>query len=292
MAAGAGLSPARLARAPGERCATVDPAVLGVADIDWNAPWLADWRAVGEPVAQRIAAGCPQPQALTEATGGPVPAPVRFVPQAELPEGMAYEAFIGQTAQVPTREGLHDFFNALCWMHFPLAKQRLNRLQSSEIARDGVQAVRGPVRDACTVFDENAVLLQTPDAVWQALTTHRWHEALVVQRPLWAQTRVWVFGHATLEKLVRPYKSITVHLWRVPEGVTDATLDAWLAEDLQPAKLALKPFSPLPILGVPGWWAANADSAFYDDPQVFRPARPRQAVVQKPCLASEIGASV
>jgi len=142
------------------------------------------------------------------------------------------------------------------------------------------------------VFDENAVPLQTPDAVWQALTTHRWHEALVVQRPLWAQTRVWVFGHATLEKLVRPYKSITVHLWRVPEGVTDATLDAWLAEDLQPAKLALKPFSPLPILGVPGWWAANADPAFYDDPQVFRPARPRQAVVQKPCLASEIGASV
>ncbi len=284
MASGAGLSPARLARAPGERCATIDPAVLGVADIDWNAPWLAGWRAVGEPIAQSIAAGCSQPQALSLAGRSPV----RFVPQAQLPEGMAYEAFIGQTAQVPTREGLHDFFNALCWMHFPLAKQRLNRLQSSEIARDGVQAVRGPVRDACTVFDENAVLLQTPDAVWQALIAHRWHEALVVQRPLWAHTRVWVFGHAALEKLVRPYKSITVHLWRVPEGVTDATLDAWLAEDLQPAKLALKPFSPLPILGVPGWWADNAGPAFYDDVQVFRPARRTGGTAEKPCGLSEI----
>lgn len=287
MASGAGLSALRLARAPGERCATVDPAVLGVADIDWTAPWLADWRAVGEPIAQRIVSGCPQPQALTEVAR----APVRFVPQADLPVGMAYEAFIRDTAQVPTREGLHDFFNALCWMHFPQAKQQLNRLQGAEIARDGVLARRGPVRDACTVFDENAVLIQAPDAVWDALTTHRWQEALVGLRPLWAHTRVRVFGHAALEKLVRPYKSVTVHLWRVPEGVTEATLDVWLAGDLLPAKLATKPFSPLPILGVPGWWAANADPVFYDDPQVFRPARRPRQVVEKPYSVTEMGPS-
>jgi hypothetical protein len=27
---------------------------------------------------------------------------------------------------------------------------------------------------------------------------------------------IQIFGHAALEKLVKPYKAITVHLWRVP----------------------------------------------------------------------------
>lgn len=280
MAAGDGLN-APLRRAAGGRCAGISPALLGVADIDWTAPWLADWRALGEPLAQRIAAGMPQPQTLSEAAC----APVRFVPQSALPEGLAYEAFIRDSGQVPTREGLHDFFNALCWMHFPQAKAQLNRLQAAEIARDGVRARRGPVRDAVTVFDENALLIQAPDAIWQALTEHHWHEALLAQRSAWAQVRLWVFGHAMLEKLVRPYTSITAHLWRVPEGLGGAGLDAWLAQDLAPAKLATKPFSPLPVLGVPGWWPANAAPGFYDDAEVFRP---RRQALQKPQRKPEI----
>ena len=286
MAAGEGLN-VPLRRAAGAHCTGLDPALLGVADIDWTMPWLADWRALGEPLAAKVSSGQPQPQVLTGADH----APVRFVPQADLPAGMAYEAFIRETRQVPTREGLHDFFNALCWMHFPLAKARLNQLQAGEIARDGVQGRRGPVRDAITVFDENAVLIQTPDSVWQALSEHRWLDALVIERALWTDTRIWMFGHAALEKLVQPYKSITVHLWRVPAGVTRSTLDAWLADDLQPRKLATKPFSPLPVLGVPGWWPANADPAFYDDIQVFRPKRhplPPRSAVKKPHASAEI----
>lgn len=273
-------------RAAGARCTGIDPAVLGVPDIDWSASWLADWREVGEPIARQVAAGRPQHQALNTVAR----APVRFVPQAELPAGMAYEAFIGATRQVPTREGLHDFFNALCWMHFPLAKQQLNRLQAAEIIRAGVGQVRGPVRDACTVFDENAVLIQTPDSVWQALREHRWHDALVAQRALWAspQTRLWVFGHAALEKLVRPYKSITVHLWRVPASVGPGELDAWLAQDLTAAKLASKPFSPLPVLGVPDWWSENADPQFYADAEVFRPRRQARPPAEKPYAVQEL----
>lgn len=268
MAAGDSLSP--LPRRSSEpRCVGVDPAVRGVPDIDWSAPWLADWRRAGEPVARQVAAGVN----LTDALNRAGTAPVRFVPQAELPPGVAYEAFIGATGQVPTREGLHDFFNALCWMHFPLSKRRLNQLQSTEIARAGVGQVRGPVRDACTVFDENALLIQVSDALWQALVARRWQEALVHLRSEWGRARLWVFGHAMLEKLVAPYKSITAHLWRVPEDVNEATLDGWLAQDLRVDKLASKPFSPLPVLGVPGWWAANADPAFYADETVFRPPR-------------------
>ncbi len=277
MASGGGLSPNRA----GYRC---DPASsLSVPDIDWDAPWLADWRAVGEPIARQVAAGMPQPEALNAAGL----APVRFVPQADLPEGQAYEDFIFATGQVPTREGLHDFFNALCWMHFPLAKKRLNQWQAEEIARAGVGQVRGPVRDAATVFDENALLIQPSDALWAALTEHRWRDALVVLRSEWARTRLWTFGHAALEKAVQPYKSITVHLWRVPPGVAQADLDAWLAQDLTPEKLARKPFSPLPLLGVPGWWPANEDPAFYADASVFRPRR-RRHLAEKPYANAEI----
>ena len=278
MASGEPLSPNR----PGHRCEAAS--TLGVADIDWAAPWLADWRAVGEPIAQRVVAGCLQPQALTEAGR----APVGFVPQADLPEGQAYEDFIFAVGQVPTREGLHDFFNALCWMHFPLAKKRLNQLQAAEIAKAGVGQVRGPVRDAATVFDENACLIQPSDALWAALTEHRWCDAFVGLREEWASTRLGVFGHAALEKLVQPYKSITVHLWRAPQDVAQADIDRWLAQDLTAEKLACKPFSPLPILGVPGWWAANEDAAFYQDPDVFRPRRVK-ARTEKPYAIAEIG---
>ncbi len=265
-----------LHRAAGERCIGADPALLGVRDIDWTAPWLADWRSVGQPLAQRIAAGQPQAEVLTSAGL----APVAFVPQEDMPAGTAYEAFIRETRQVPTREGLHDFFNALCWMHFPQTKRHLNGMQAAEIARDGVQARRGPVRDAITVFDENALLIQVPDCVWQALAEHRWHDALVVQRMHWQSVRLWVFGHAVLEKLVRPYTSITAHLWRVPQSVPPTALDAWLVQDLSADKLAVKPFSPLPLLGVPGWWSANEDPLFYADAQVFRPRRKAGPVAQ------------
>ena len=65
----------------------------GVADIDWSAPWLADWRTVGEPLARRIVSGMAQPDALNLQAG----TPVRFVPQADLPSDQAYEAFIFST---------------------------------------------------------------------------------------------------------------------------------------------------------------------------------------------------
>lgn len=242
----------------------------GLADIDWSAPWLADWRAVGEPLARLIHNGMPQHEALNTCAI----APVRFVPQEALPTDQAYEAFIFGSQCVPTREGLHDFFNALCWMHYPLSKQRLNALQDQAIALAGVGSVRGSLRDAATVFDENAALLQAPDVLWQALSERRWQDAFVTMRPLWRQARWLTFGHAALEKLVQPYKSITLHIWRVPEGLGGMTdIDAWLAKDLQIDKLASKPFCPMPALGVPGWWPASEARGFYEDRSVFRPVR-------------------
>ena len=201
---------------------------------------------------------------------------VKFVPQSALPEGQAYEDFIFKTAQVPTRDGLHDFFNGLCWHRFPLAKRRLNQLQAAEIDTQGIRATRGPVRDALTLFDENVVLMHAPDDVWAALQARDWLKLFVDLRDQWQQVHLVLFGHALLEKLVTPYKSITAHVYRVDSDINphdEAALDAWLVQDLQPAKLATKPYEPLPVLGVPGWCSANAERAYYEDVNVFRPKR-------------------
>jgi hypothetical protein len=204
-----------------------------------------------------------------------------FVPHGELPVGVAYEQFIFQSGSVPTRDNLHDFFNGLCWIQFPQTKKKLNRLQAAEIAAAGIQTVRGPVRDAITVLDENGALLHAPDALWDALAAREWGRLFGALRPLWRESQLVLFGHAALEKLVAPYKSITAHVWRVTQPWNSTTeLDAWLAQDLTAAKLARKPFVPLPVLGVPGWWPANEDPAFYADAQVFRPVRQVSGAVQ------------
>ncbi len=241
-----------------------------LADIDWSQPWFAPWRELGESTAHLALQQQNVAVALNVANN------VKFVPQSALPEGQAYEDFIFKTAQVPTRDGLHDFFNGLCWHRFPLAKRRLNQLQAAEIATQGVRATRGPVRDALTLFDENAILMHAPDAVWNALQARDWLTLFVDLRDQWQQVHLVLFGHALLEKLVTPYKSITGHVYRIASDVDvrdDAALDTWLVDDLQPAKLATKPYEPLPVLGVPGWWPVNAERVFYQDPQVFRPKR-------------------
>ena len=179
---------------------------------------------------------------------------------------------------MPTRDNLHDFFNGLVWLHFPQTKRRLNQLQAGAMAAHGVGVVRGPLRDALTLFDENGALLAAPEPLWQALAARDWQALFVEHRALWAQSRLLLFGHALLEKLVSPRKPITAHVYRAPVAIKDEAdfeIDAWLAQALQPQDWACKPFVPLPVLGVPGWWSENEHPDFYADGQVFRPARSR-----------------
>lgn len=238
--------------------------------LDWAAPWFAPWRARGEPVAARIAAGMPLHAALNAQEASPV----TFVPQGELPAGMPYERYVFESARCPVREGLHDFFNGLCWLAFPAAKRALNRLQAAEIARDGIGSRRGPVRDAITVFDENGAVLHAPPALWEALLAREWKRLFIDLRPLWDEAQLIVFGHALLEKLAAPRKDLTAHVWCARAQLSPAgELDGWLAEQITSEALAAKPFTPLPVLGVPLWWPANAEFSFYDDPLVFRPRR-------------------
>jgi hypothetical protein len=244
--------------------------------IDWSRPWLAGWREYGERVAAQA-----RRIGLVEALNGAGAEAIalragrlRFVEQGALPAGEAYESFIARTACVPTRANLHDFFNGLAWLVQPALKRRLNELQADQIASATTGAARGAVRDALTLFDENAALLQAPPVLLDALRRRDWTALFVTHRASWAEARIELFGHALIEKLVRPRKPITAHVLIVPSGC-DA-MGEWLAGTLLPQQLAAKPFRPLPVLGVPGWWAANESRDFYRDEAVFRPHKNKQ----------------
>lgn len=238
-----------------------------VRQVDWSAPWLAPYRCTGVALDAALARCASVAEALNEVVRS-LPSPLRlaagtlrFVPQAQLPAGEPYEGFIHRTASVPTRDNLHDFFNGLMWLHWPALKRRLNELQARALAQHGVQTTRGALRDALTLFDENAALLEAPADLVQRLRERDWKGLLVTERQRWQrEVRLTLFGHALLEKLVTPYKSITAHVW---VGMPGAELDA---EGLVP-----KPFLPLPVLGVPGWWPGNEVPGFYDEAEVFRP---------------------
>ena len=201
------------------------------------------------------------------ATGHP-----RFVPQAELPVDEPYESFIARTGCVPTRSNAHDLFNALVWRTHPQLKAHLNALQVQQIESAGVGAARGAVRDALTLFDENAGWLQAPAPLVDALAQRDWTRLFVTHRALWHRSRLHLLGHALLDKLRHPRKAITAHLWVVPQEAVDPA--AWLVEHLTPEALARKTWLPLPVLGVPGWWNSNEEIGFYDDDAVFRPPAP------------------
>ena len=190
-----------------------------------------------------------------------------------------YEAGIARTGYVPTRSNLHDFFNALIFLHFPRAKAQLNRLQSAAIARDGVREVRGSVRDAATLIDENAVLIITERAdMVELLRGHDWLALFQERRAVWKlEVSVVAFGHALLEKLVRPYKAITAHAVHVslPSSSPIHEIDSWIAESLD-ERLSSSRLMPLPVLGIPGWWMQNENPDFYADRTVFRPAKMRR----------------
>jgi hypothetical protein len=259
--------------------------------IDWRQPWLEPLQRIAEPIVNssdwRAALNYAAQAAGIRNRRG---IPIRFVPQADLPHAVAYEAFIGETGGVPTRDNLHDFFNALMWLTFPAIKVQLNALQAAEIARSssntGNEIVqdgrRGKLRDGATIFDENAALFLTnDDGLIDALRQHQWNLLFLARRDAFpCKCEIRLFGHALMEKLVKPYKAITAHTWIIRTGSEyfkcepeerQAWIDMTVAEQLS-SGLATTDFSPLPVLGIPGWWPIQ-DQQFYADAAVFRPAR-------------------
>jgi len=266
------------------------PDLTGFARVDWQAPWLAPIAQAGQAVwVDWTAHG----GALCDSLNRHLSAPVAFVRQDALGVQMPYEAHVARLGQVPTRDNVHDFFNALIWSAWPETKSQINRLHAAEIAaQTGAAGPRGATRDGLTLLDENGAALVAPTELWRALEAHDWHTAFVAKRALWAQSYLWLFGHALLEQLAQPRKGLTAHVWLMDSATNQWAIDAlasgqdicslqraldkrW-SKTLTAKSVAAKPFTPLPVLGVPHWWAANEEADFYADSSVFRPPRQRR----------------
>jgi hypothetical protein len=217
--------------------------------------------------------------------------PLRLVAPDAGP-ALSYESRVYESGALEVGEGeWHDLFNVLAWTAYPRSKAALNA-RHVVAARDDVEgggaANRGRVRDALTVFDESGAIFVSSDAdLIDDLREFRWKKLFWSQRErVRAAVRVFVFGHAVLEKALAPYVGMTAHAiaLHVDRGFLEDTLqrqletvDALTAAHLgDPARLrSPRELAPLPLLGVPGWWPGNEREDFYDDAAYFRPGRTR-----------------
>ena len=166
--------------------------------------------------------------------------PLHLVAQTDLPSNCAYETYIAQSGGLPTRDNLHDRFNALVWLHMPKLKAALNALQAQEIERLGHRNnQRGAWRDWATLLDESGVLVlacQDENSLLSAWREHDWQRLFWFFRARWQlgdghcafrsdwqianepaavgvgsfpAWSAWPIGHALLEKGERPYKALT-----------------------------------------------------------------------------------
>jgi hypothetical protein len=211
---------------------------------------------------------------------------LRFVPAGRVP-GVDYERHIFETGEVSTRAGSwHDLFNALVWCVLPQLKAAMNALHYTHLdeARDGR---RGAQRDALTLLDESgAIVVSSNRPLLAALAGRDWRQAFRAQAGAWRhEVRTVICGHGLLEKLRAPYKSITAQVLLLYQDA--AASESWSDDFLSGLDRAVgqrllgglcqspADLSPLPLMGIPGWWPEGAqDESFYDDAAVFRSAPP------------------
>ena len=193
-----------------------------------------------------------------------------------------YERRVFQHGDVAMRANdWHDLFNVLVWCVFPRAKAALNRRHAFEMGHEP-PGRRGRARDALTQFDEDGVIVlsSAPELLelirafqWKALFWDRRAEALEHMRFL-------VFGHALYEKLLEPFVGVTgkAVLLDVPLRIDDmaGAADNRVAEQIDAGMLGSPAdLQPLPVLGVPGWYAGSLAASFYDNAAYFRSGRRR-----------------
>lgn len=240
-------------------------------------PFLRQFAGRGFPTCEQLNALLPHD---LNSEGG---YSIRFVASTDLEEG-PYEQRIYSTGQVSTRpDNWHDLFNALVWARFPNIKQTMNTLHYHAEHRHEGQG-RGPLRDALTLFDECGVIVfSNQSETLESIRQHRWKDTFVDNREQWGiEVDVAISGHAMLEKLMSPYKSMTAKALLVqvsdgfmllPREEKLKALDTEISAGMRAGKLVAQPasLSPLPLAGIPGWWIDEQDLQFYADTGVFRP---------------------
>ena len=128
------------------------------------------------------------------------------------------------------------------------------------------------------LFDECGVIFVSEnDSLVQAIRDHGWQSLFYDKRAtLSEETRIYVFGHALLEKSLHPYIGMCGNVLHLA-CATDTPLtqlDELLAQQLPLQLQNTADLLPFPILGYPGWHPDNASPDFYRNDAYFRPLRP------------------
>ena len=208
--------------------------------------------------------------------------PVRFVPPQA--DGLAYECRVWERGEVETRpDNWHDFFNALVWLSFPETKRAITAAHVAAMQKPGEQ--RNLRRDALTHFDEcGIVVLASDPTLLDLLRGFRWQGLFVERRQdVIEKMRFVIFGHATYEALLKPFRGLTAKAILLPVTPAFLAQDAGQLLSAVDAKIAPilagdtftrpRDFQPLPLLGIPGVTPENEDPDYYADTRQFRPGR-------------------
>lgn len=226
--------------------------------------------------------------------------PLRFVPQAygRLAFEAQYEPRCYLTGEVQTRaSNWHDLYNALVWLAFPRAKAAINlrhyQALTGEAGLAGATSQRGAVRDAATLLDESGVIVAyADDALADLLRGFQWKSLFWDRRfELGREVDFRLFGHGLYEKAQKPYIGLTgqglllqvaedYFAW--PPAQRQAHIDERLAGYLSDPALCrdTAELTPVPLLGIPGWFSGNELPDFYDNAAYFRPGRRRKKMEQ------------
>ncbi|MDX1810537.1 MAG: DUF3025 domain-containing protein [Gammaproteobacteria bacterium] len=217
---------------------------------------------------------------------------IRFVPQLAKADDFEsqYEPLTFLKGEVQTRlNSWHDFFQVLVWSTFPKAKSTINALHYQAALqrhqRDPGNKQRTRLENFLTLFDEcGSVIVYSDEKLKTFIQNFQWSDIFVEHRAAFSrQIECIVFGHAMYEKALQPYIGMTTHCLflqqpssffalSTPEktAIIDKEITTILeqTEDWTPRQL-----QPLPILGIPGWYAANENPDFYLNQDYFRPKR-------------------
>ncbi len=205
----------------------------------------------------------------------------RFIsPPPRAPGALDFErALVERNELIVRPDNLHDTMNAIVWRTFPRTKRIISEIHVALGAANTANG-RPRRRDVLTLFDEaGAVIVSQRDDLKALHRGHQWNALFVAHRAEFTRdTHVILFGHGTLEQLgAKPHQGLTVKaLWiPLPPHTPLPELDAWMAARIKDGALlaADEHRLPLPILGVPGWFAENEIASCYDDVEVFRPLR-------------------
>ena len=221
-----------------------------------------------------------------------------FICQSELSDSAEYyEQYIFAYQRIPTRpNNWHDLFNALVWLQFPRTKRLLNQQHMADINQFGLNP-RTLRRNNLTHFDECGVIVTVEmDDEYHALlarhidplallSEHQWQQVFIDYRHLWGnQLNSFMFGHANLEMLLQPFIGLTGKWLALPVPVgfsqRDYATQVAIVDELLAAEIAQnnifatkRLLKPLPLLGIPGYCAANQQPAYYANQEYFRPKR-------------------